>query len=292
MLVTKTKYDELLRKYQRLEKSQSEFYERQNEAHIVISYLNFANKEFEELRSEPMIQEFCHRKSIYQDKKDENNSSSTVSMVVFLRQLVMAAVKEVEERRFQYIQAEDKIKNLESLKAVDSEYYGRVRDENSELKRNLGNTSAKFADSERELDRFKKNQSAKQDQVLLNTPLKSLIEVCVQRMYDDEHQLEDRQLFETHLLPSLLDAVRAFVDNSKRVGSTWSFDELKALSYLSEERKRIAQYDSILRLYNERIAKLRAQEMDEEDKEEAIQAMKRLRDREIELLASAEVDNG
>ena len=72
-------------------------------------------------------------------------------------------------------------------------------------------------------------------------------------------------------------------------------DELyrfRDLSYVSEEAKRIAQYDSILSLYSEKIAKLRARDMNEEDREEAIYAMKRLRDKEIELLENAEVKGG
>jgi hypothetical protein len=72
-------------------------------------------------------------------------------------------------------------------------------------------------------------------------------------------------------------------------------DELtrfRDLSYVSEEAKRIAQYDSILSLYSDKIAKLRAREMNEEDREEAIYAMKRLRDKEIELLENAEVKVG
>ena len=66
----------------------------------------------------------------------------------------------------------------------------------------------------------------------------------------------------------------------------------RSLAHTSEEHKRVAQYETILQLYNQKIAKLRAQELDEEDKEEAIQAMKRLRDREIELLAGAEIVDG
>ncbi len=72
-------------------------------------------------------------------------------------------------------------------------------------------------------------------------------------------------------------------------------DELarfRDLSYVSEEAKRIAQYDSILSLYSDKIAKLRARDMNEEDREEAIFAMKRLRDKEIELLENAEVKGG
>lgn len=62
-------------------------------------------------------------------------------------------------------------------------------------------------------------------------------------------------------------------------------DELKSIAHVSAEQKRISQYDAILRLYNEKLQALRTQEdLDEEDREEAIIAMKRLRDREIEHL--------
>lgn len=87
------------------------------------------------------------------------------------------------------------------------------------------------------------------------------------------------------------DAARKIVDAAIDCFPTMK-DEVQALAHASEEHKRVAQYETILQLYNQKIAKLRAQDMDEEDKEEAIQAMKRLRDREIELLASAEVVNG
>ncbi|MGB1234674.1 MAG: hypothetical protein ACPG5U_02950 [Planktomarina sp.] len=61
-------------------------------------------------------------------------------------------------------------------------------------------------------------------------------------------------------------------------------DKIKALAHISVEEKRISQYESIINLYNKKIANIRAQDMDEEDQEEAIIAMKRLRDREIDTL--------
>lgn len=71
-----------------------------------------------------------------------------------------------------------------------------------------------------------------------------------------------------------------------------SFLKIRSLAHVSEDHKRVNQYETIIALYNEKIAKLRAQDMDEEDKEESIQAMKRLLEREIELLTNAEVING
>lgn len=87
------------------------------------------------------------------------------------------------------------------------------------------------------------------------------------------------------------DAARRIVDAAIACFPTIK-DEAQSLAHTSEEHKRVAQYETILQLYNQKIAKLRAQELDEEDKEEAIQAMKRLRDREIELLAGAEIVDG
>mgnify|MGYP003378515309 CR=1 FL=1 len=87
------------------------------------------------------------------------------------------------------------------------------------------------------------------------------------------------------------DAARRMVDAAIACFPTIK-DEAQSLAHTSEEHKRVAQYETILQLYNQKIAKLRAQELDEEDKEEAIQAMKRLRDREIELLAGAEIVDG
>lgn len=66
-----------------------------------------------------------------------------------------------------------------------------------------------------------------------------------------------------------------------------SLDRFRDLAYVSKEQERIVQYHTIIGLYNEKIAKIRKQEMDEEDQEEAIIAMKRLRDREIDLLEQA-----
>lgn len=64
-------------------------------------------------------------------------------------------------------------------------------------------------------------------------------------------------------------------------------DEVQALAYASEEHKRINQYETIMQLYNEKIAKVRAQEMDEEDRDDAIAHWKRLRDTEVEELTRA-----
>lgn len=64
-------------------------------------------------------------------------------------------------------------------------------------------------------------------------------------------------------------------------------DEVQALAYASEEHKRINQYDTIMQLYNEKIAKVRAQDMDEEDRDDAIAHWKRLRDTEVEELTRA-----
>ena len=64
-------------------------------------------------------------------------------------------------------------------------------------------------------------------------------------------------------------------------------EEVQALAYASEEHKRINQYETIMQLYNEKIAKVRAQEMDEEDRDDAIAHWKRLRDTEIEELTRA-----
>lgn len=63
--------------------------------------------------------------------------------------------------------------------------------------------------------------------------------------------------------------------------------EIKPFAYVTEEQKRIAQYEAIISLYNEKISSLREKTMDEEDREEAIIAMKRLRDREIDTLEQA-----
>ena len=89
----------------------------------------------------------------------------------------------------------------------------------------------------------------------------------------------------------VMELVLEIIDRFRQVHPD-RFVQLKALAYVSEDRKRIEQYETILNEYNIKIARLRAQNMDDEDKEEAIQAMKRLRDREIELLANAEVANG
>jgi len=60
-----------------------------------------------------------------------------------------------------------------------------------------------------------------------------------------------------------------------------SFGDAKSLSFVSAEEKRINQYDAIVRLYSQKIQKLRASDMDEEEQQDAIDAMRRLRDREI-----------
>lgn len=64
-------------------------------------------------------------------------------------------------------------------------------------------------------------------------------------------------------------------------------DEIKCLAYASEEQKRIDQYETIIDLYNEKIARVRTQDMDEEDRDDAIAHWKRLRDTEIEELTRA-----
>ncbi len=60
-----------------------------------------------------------------------------------------------------------------------------------------------------------------------------------------------------------------------------SFSEAKSLSFVSAEEQRINQYDAIVRLYSRKIQKLRSSDMDEEEQQDAIDAMRRLRDREI-----------
>lgn len=60
-----------------------------------------------------------------------------------------------------------------------------------------------------------------------------------------------------------------------------TFSDAKSLSFVSAEEKRINQYDAIVRLYSQKIQKLRASDMDEEEQQDAIDAMRRLRDREI-----------
>lgn len=60
-----------------------------------------------------------------------------------------------------------------------------------------------------------------------------------------------------------------------------SFGDAKSLSFVSAEEQRINQYDAIVRLYSQKIQKLRSSDMDEEEQQDAIDAMRRLRDREI-----------
>lgn len=59
------------------------------------------------------------------------------------------------------------------------------------------------------------------------------------------------------------------------------FSDAKSLSFVSAEEQRINQYDAIVRLYSRKIQKLRSSELDEEEQQDAIDAMRRLRDREI-----------
>lgn len=72
-----------------------------------------------------------------------------------------------------------------------------------------------------------------------------------------------------------------------RVTAPDSFDDAKSLSFVSAEEQRINQYDAIVRLYSQKIQKLRASDMDEEEQQDAIDAMRRLRDREIAELEGA-----
>jgi hypothetical protein len=66
-----------------------------------------------------------------------------------------------------------------------------------------------------------------------------------------------------------------------------SFGDAKSLSFVSAEEQRINQYDAIVRLYSQKIQKLRSSDMDEEEQQDAIDAMRRLRDREIAELEGA-----
>lgn len=65
------------------------------------------------------------------------------------------------------------------------------------------------------------------------------------------------------------------------------FSDAKSLSFISAEEQRINQYDAIVRLYSRKIQKLRSSELDEEEQQDAIDAMRRLRDREIAELEGA-----
>lgn len=68
------------------------------------------------------------------------------------------------------------------------------------------------------------------------------------------------------------------------------FERIAWPSIVPEEVKRIKQYSAILGSYNEQIAALREQDLDDDDKEESIFALKRLRDTEIEELSRASDD--
>ena len=111
--------------------------------------------------------------------------------------------------------------------------------------------------AERRVQSYKKNNTAKRS---------------------DEHY--------NRFMTELIQSAKSFSEAVEKMSGS-EYEDLLSHSMVSEEEKRINQYDAIIQLYNSKIAKIRTQDMDEEDRDDAIAHWKRLRDTEIEELTRA-----
>lgn len=181
----------------------------------------------------------------------------------------------VQERDKTASELEQSTAEFERKRSRDENFFGR---EIEKLKQKLKDSEAQIKQAKRDYDNKLNLQKYDYKRTLTDEDLTSEIEIRMATRADND----DRAL----------DADRAF-QITKAILSLFAIrepnrlDELKEIAHVSEEAKRISQYDTIIRLYNDKIAGLRNQDMDEEDREEAILAMKRLRDREIDALEQA-----
>lgn len=126
---------------------------------------------------------------------------------------------------------------------------------------------------------YKEQLKAKEDKIFEEMSLHRQVS-NVARTWADR---ADFQLTPGEPLPVVVEAVEKILELYVEKFPS-HLGKLRSIAYASEEEKRVGQYESIINLYNQKISNIRGQDIDEEDREEAIIAMKRLRDREIELL--------
>lgn len=247
------------------------------------------------------IDSFMREKARYEEKiirQDELNEELEKKQddLKYLRDQVLDSVKYsasmygvTDDEEYGVLSDDKKIiflvqKLIEKISENQSSFDARIEEKEQVIK-----DHEVSLDSERRmrLDAEKERGLAVRD-MLDRVYLDQLLKATTQRLNSAGGQYQNAWDAGRSEFPALLQALREYAENHYDENDLLnSFEDMKALSYVSEEAIRIAQYDVIIRLYNERISALRDKEMNEEDQEEAILAMKRLRDREIDALEQA-----
>lgn len=191
-----------------------------------------------------------------------------------------------EDVRWHYRLEEEAENALEKYDLLQREFAQLEREFRDKEKR-IHELESNYQDRIDEANRARRELHDAEGEMLSKVYLEKLLAETTKRLKEAGTTYHSAWDAGKQTFPALLQALREYAENHYENDIINDFEDMKALSYASEEATRIAQYDIIIRLYNDKIAKARAEAIDEEDKEDTIQALRQFRDVEIEELSRA-----
>lgn len=197
------------------------------------------------------------------------------------------------------LKLEEKIAELSERVEASEAALSKAQGETESLRKQLATAQGSTSDVERALAEAQRSQSDIEKQLQQEKAARGAVETRLKNLASEFGQnctvqeafkaldetvkrkggLEKLDADGMSLLAKLMRDIRETAPDS--------FGDAKSLSFVSAEEQRINQYDAIVRLYSQKIQKLRSSDMDEEEQQDAIDAMRRLRDREIAELEGA-----
>lgn len=197
------------------------------------------------------------------------------------------------------LKLEEKIAELGGQVEASQAALDKAQGETESLRKQLAAAQSSTSDTERALAEAQRNQGDIEKQLQQEKASRTAVEARLKNLASEFGQnctvqevfkaldetvkrkggLEKLDADGMSLLAKLMRDIRETAPDS--------FGDAKSLSFVSAEEQRINQYDAIVRLYSQKIQKLRSSDMDEEEQQDAIDAMRRLRDREIAELEGA-----